>query len=1789
MASELISSYIDLVSIRKETDLFLEQIELLKKAKDDLSKTKATLKLSSNSKEIADATAASAKAYDAATKAQDNFAKNAAKSETAQKANAKATKEAAAETDKLVGAYDRLKNQFKEADAEAKNLAAEFGVNSEQALKAAESAAALKQQLKEIDALSKNVNAPKAETKTEEVPFTHNLNEDGSVKQPDLSNATTAVNELNAAEAELTNTATAMGSANLKAADDIKTTTSSAVQASTALQELNGTIAQNVKVYNEYQTELKAVKAEQKAIEAAIKEAGAASQEDVERKIQLGIRERELKIASSELNRTINAQTKELQAAEGSYDEMNQRLGQMRDLFRQLSEQDRNSAFGQELLGRIQITDEAIKKLDADTGNFHRNVGNYQGSFSEPFKILQQELTVISEKLKDPALAGKSLEALQREEALLLKLTENLSKEFPNLTREVRAITNASNQLGAQLGEDSELFQKFAAAAGEASDAQKDLQAHVTFNASDTKYIDSAVEAVNGLAGAYSAAEGAAQLFGDGNQDVQRGMQKLQALIAITTGLQQVQNALQKESATMQGLQAAKTGLLSAAMQVQNLFRAKQIEETLAEAAAHVENAAAIEAERAAEEGGAAIGAASEEADILDAATAAQEQLTGAQEAAASVEEGLATVTEVSTAATETNTVATEENTAAEEKSGLAKLVTATRIGLLNAARKLQSFFTTQNIAATQAEAVANTELATTSEGVSIAMGEQAIATEAATAATVSLGTALIATGIGAAVVAIIYGVVKLAGAVKDWINADQIALKLSQDLAEAIAKQNEQIQKNIDLISERYKGNLQALQQELSLNEAAGKSTEFLFGKRKALADLKKKEADDRLSAKTAEAEKLYADTGVKGAEALTIAQSAYLTKYRSINSQIVGLIELRKKALVDDNKDDQEGLTKQIDQLQKEADAAKTGADNIDKIRTDAFNAQAETDKLAVEQQKYTADQRRKLLLETTNIEVDLIKTRNADILNDEKSNLDQRLQAIRSNAAAERRAIAAQKNDVLNDPSSSSVDKTLAIRKAAEEESKVTITTSRQIFETREDYRKRELTANKSMLELEVQADIDKNEKIRDNDNLSLETRMDGLNKAYQDRKSLIDAEYEYNKELNKNKNASYAEEELLEKDHEAKLAALAITTSAKVRDITLKDIEAQKAGLENLFTAQEALYNQAAAFRDVKPATDHAESILALNKQLQDGLISIDKYNRDREKLDKDYSVSQLENQVKQDKDLIDIAHKFGKDDFALQKKLADDEVALEDLKQKKIKALKEKRYEQDKAIANAGFDLLTTIGDAQFTTELNRIQTLIDANDEYYSKEIENTKNSTLTEQEKAERTTVLQAEQAAKRTQLEKKQRDEQVKQAKFDRDAQALSIAGNAIAAHFKIIAELGPIAGLPIAIANDILAAIQVATLFAKPLPKFKHGKMNDYEGYAVVGDGGKREPILRADGKVELSPDTDTLTWIGKNDKVFSDIKTFENYLTKRTDTTNNYPAAPMAVKDFPERKQAVAYTITSEIVRDIEKRIYEKNTFKEHEVELLKLINDYKSTKELTAEKFTAIQAASHADYTNHVKEVNRLIEVNHKNYSKGIEAIATSKETNKEQQSLFTQAKHEVINIQLISRIKEAELEKKKFELDLSALKVVHNINIAVHSGANVTNLLHKLPKFKTGKFSNYEGPAIVGDGFTHEPIVRENGTVELSPNQPTLTWLGKKDYVFPDIKSFTSTITTNRTDKIITNSTHNADPNKDLIVAYRQSAARVESAIKRIPQAKINFYNNGEFNEWVKVNVRGRR
>jgi len=139
---------------------------------------------------------------------------------------------------------------------------------------------------------------------------------------------------------------------------------------------------------------------------------------------------------------------------------------------------------------------------------------------------------------------------------------------FDQVTEKTKTLKQQLREMKEQLGtmdEGSEGFKELVAEAGKLQDKIGDLNQQVKNFASDTGKVDMALGGLSAVTGGFEAVQGAMALAGSENQNLQKAMLKVQGAMALANGVQQVQIALQKESAFMKGVDAVKTTALSVA------------------------------------------------------------------------------------------------------------------------------------------------------------------------------------------------------------------------------------------------------------------------------------------------------------------------------------------------------------------------------------------------------------------------------------------------------------------------------------------------------------------------------------------------------------------------------------------------------------------------------------------------------------------------------------------------------------------------------------------------------------------------------------------------------------------------------------------------------------------------------------------------------------------------------------------------------------------------------------------------------------------------------------------------------------------------------------------------------------------------------------------------------------------------------------------------------------------------------------------------------------------------
>ena len=157
-----------------------------------------------------------------------------------------------------------------------------------------------------------------------------------------------------------------------------------------SMQELRAIIDENTGSFSDLVARMQELKTGIDDTNARIKQItkdydeGRMAVDDYNQELQENLEElQKLRTEQGDVRSSLNASTKALLSAKGSYTEMSQTLGQLRNAYRQLSKEQREGAVGTEMLGQIKLLDAELNDVDASMGNFQRNVGGYEEALKQ--------------------------------------------------------------------------------------------------------------------------------------------------------------------------------------------------------------------------------------------------------------------------------------------------------------------------------------------------------------------------------------------------------------------------------------------------------------------------------------------------------------------------------------------------------------------------------------------------------------------------------------------------------------------------------------------------------------------------------------------------------------------------------------------------------------------------------------------------------------------------------------------------------------------------------------------------------------------------------------------------------------------------------------------------------------------------------------------------------------------------------------------------------------------------------------------------------------------------------------------------------------------------------------------------------------------------------------------------------------------------------------------------------------------------------------------------------------
>lgn len=185
-----------------------------------------------------------------------------------------------------------------------------------------------------------------------------------------------------------------------------------------------------------------------------------------------------------------------------------------------------NAAFQRGDIGESTQLAERRKAIEAE-------ISTRKGLIEEAGKQADALLAEVQAMNRQKEAAEKNGQAQQSLRSQLLQVREQL------------ALMEANGERG------TEAFKRLQQEAGRLTNAIADATTQARIFSHDNRGLQGMISGLSGVAGAFTAAQGATALFIGENENLQKAMLKVQSLMSITMGLQQVMNTLNKDSAFM--------------------------------------------------------------------------------------------------------------------------------------------------------------------------------------------------------------------------------------------------------------------------------------------------------------------------------------------------------------------------------------------------------------------------------------------------------------------------------------------------------------------------------------------------------------------------------------------------------------------------------------------------------------------------------------------------------------------------------------------------------------------------------------------------------------------------------------------------------------------------------------------------------------------------------------------------------------------------------------------------------------------------------------------------------------------------------------------------------------------------------------------------------------------------------------------------------------------------------------------------------------------------------------
>ena len=218
-----------------------------------------------------------------------------------------------------------------------------------------------------------------------------------------------------------------------------------------------------------------------------------------------------------------------------------------------------------------QAIDEQNKFINENTSSIEQqknNVGNYIGAVS----ILKDALDEVNQKIAANTAAGQDQSVAQsqliKEQQLLNAAVGRQVEGFSSLAVELRTNQQLLATMSAAGLGGTKAFEELREKVDDAQKEYSEFREQQKLLGSATGGFEALIKGAEGLVGIYGATVAAGKLLGNNNEDLEKGMQKLEAVIALLNSLQGIERGLHEATAIAVTVESTAKKALAAATEL---------------------------------------------------------------------------------------------------------------------------------------------------------------------------------------------------------------------------------------------------------------------------------------------------------------------------------------------------------------------------------------------------------------------------------------------------------------------------------------------------------------------------------------------------------------------------------------------------------------------------------------------------------------------------------------------------------------------------------------------------------------------------------------------------------------------------------------------------------------------------------------------------------------------------------------------------------------------------------------------------------------------------------------------------------------------------------------------------------------------------------------------------------------------------------------------------------------------------------------------------------------------